>query len=117
MSNTIPGTIKLITPEQQVSDKFRKRDVVITTSEQYPQHILIQFTQDRCDLLNGLQVGQEVTVHYNLRGREWTNPQGEVKYFNSIEGWKVQGGQQNEDIHNEPTPNIPVGAEPGDLPF
>jgi len=78
---------------------FRKREVVVTSDEQYPQHIMVEFTQDKCDLLNGCQVGMPVTVHINLRGREWVNPQGETKYFNSIQGWKIdkpaQQQQQN----------------------
>lgn len=69
---------------------FRKRELVITTEEQYPQHIMIEFVQDKSDLLNNLSQGQDVKVGINLRGREWTNPQGEVKYFNSIQGWRVE---------------------------
>ena len=62
---------------------FRKREVVVTTEEQYPQHILVEFVQDKCDLLNNYSVGQMVKISINLRGREWVNPQGETKYFNS----------------------------------
>ena len=69
---------------------FEKRDLVIVTEETYPQTIIIQFTQQRCDLLNNLQVGQNVKVYINIKGREWTNPQGEIKYFNTIEGWKIE---------------------------
>jgi translation initiation factor IF-3 len=87
---TITGKIKFIGTEQQVSASFKKRELVVTTDEQYPQHILIEFAQDKCDLLNGYQVGQEVKVSINLRGREWINPQGEVKYFNQIQGWRVE---------------------------
>jgi len=68
---------------------FRKREVVVTTEEQYPQHILIEFIQDKCDLLNVYQVGQSVKIGINLRGREWVNPQGETKYFNSVQGWRI----------------------------
>lgn len=69
---------------------FRKREMVVTTDEQYPQHIMIEFTQDKCDLLNSYQVGEPVKVSINLRGREWVNPQGETKYFNSIQGWRIE---------------------------
>ena len=87
----IQGRIKVIfAPETVGQNGFQKRDLVITTEEQYPNDILIQFTQQRCDLLNNLKVGQNVRVHFNLRGREWTNQQGEVKYFNTIEGWKIE---------------------------
>lgn len=86
----IIGNIRMIGLTQQVSPTFTKRELVLTTQEQYPQHILIEFTQEKCDLLNNLQVGQPIKVGINLRGREWTNPQGETRYFNSIQGWKVE---------------------------
>lgn len=79
----------MIGQTQEVSQSFRKRELVVTTEEQYPQHILIEFHQDKCDVLNSYQVGQQVTVDLNLRGRSWTNPQGEEKYFNTIQGWRI----------------------------
>ena len=63
--------------------------MVVTTQEQYPQDILVEFTKDNCETLNNYNVGDEVEVGINLRGREWTSPQGEVKYFNTIQGWKI----------------------------
>ena len=84
------GRVKLINPVQQVSASFKKRELVVTTEEQYPQHILIEFTQDKTDLLNNYNVGEQVKVSINLRGREWVNPQGETKYFNSIRGWRIE---------------------------
>jgi hypothetical protein len=86
----VSGKVKVINAEQQVSATFRKREMVVTTDEQYPQHIMIEFTQDKCDLLGSYNVGDAVKVSINLRGREWTNPQGETKYFNSIQGWRVE---------------------------
>jgi len=86
----VTGKVKVVSAEQQVSASFKKRELVVVTAEQYPQSILIEFAQDKCDLLNSLQEGQEVKVHINLRGREWVNPQGEIKYFNQIQGWKVE---------------------------
>ena len=83
------GKVKVVNLEQQVSASFKKRELVVTTEEQYPQHILIEFAQDKCDLLNNLQIGQQVKISVNLKGREWINPQGEAKYFNSIQGWKI----------------------------
>ena len=91
----ISGKVKFIGKDNQVSASFVKRELVVTTAEQYPQHILINFVQDKCDLLDVLKVGQEVTVSINLRGREWVNPQGETKYFNDIQGWKVKGEKEN----------------------
>ena len=83
------GRVKMIGNTQEVSASFKKREIVVTTEEQYPQHILIEFSQDKCDLLNGIQIGESVKIGINLRGREWVNPQGETKYFNSIQGWRV----------------------------
>src|SRR5690606_17869516 len=83
------GRIRMIGFEQQVSPTFTKREVVITTEEQYPQHILIEFTQDKCNLLELYQVGDLVVVGINIRGREWANPQGVTRYFNTIQGWRI----------------------------
>ena len=86
----IQGKVKFIGQTEFIGQNgFQKRNLVITTEEMYPQHIIIQFTQDKCALLDTLQVGQKVNVHFNLRGREWTNPQGEIKYFNTVEGWRI----------------------------
>jgi len=105
---------------------FRKRELVVTTEEQYPQHIMVEFVQDKTDLLNNYQVGQQVKVNINLRGREWTNPQGEVKYFNSIQGWRIEAAQTEAPSGDMP-PVAPAAAfEPAkdlntedhdDLPF
>lgn len=84
------GKIKVINPIQEVSASFKKRELVVTTEEQYPQHILIEFTQARVDDLNNYQVGEPVKVSINLRGREWVSPQGETRYFNSIQGWRIE---------------------------
>jgi hypothetical protein len=85
----VQGKIKVINETQTISEKFKKRELVVTTDDQYPQDIMIQFAQDKCDVLNNYKVGNDVEVSINLRGREWTNPQGEVKYFNTIEGWRI----------------------------
>lgn len=89
----VKGRIKFIGEMTSVSASFQKRELVVTTDEQYPQHILIEFHQDKCDLLNNYQLGSEVSVSINLRGREWVNPQGETKYFNQIQGWKIASVQ------------------------
>ncbi len=87
----VQGKIKVIGETQTFgSNGFRKREVVITTEEQYPQSIMIEFVQDKTDLLNAYAVGQNVKISINLRGREWANPQGEIKYFNSIQGWRIE---------------------------
>lgn len=86
----VKGKVKVVGEEVQVSPTFTKRELVVTTDEQYPQHILIEFPQGNSNnQLDQLKVGDEVTVSINLCGREWVNPQGESKYFNSIKGWRV----------------------------
>jgi len=102
----LQGRIKLIGETQTFgTNGFRKREVVVTTEEQYPQHIMVEFVQDKTDLLDSYQVGQQVKISINLRGREWTNPQGEVKYFNSIQGWRIEALQQ--DASNGDIPPVP----------
>ncbi len=107
------GKIKMIDQTKEVGTSgFKKRDVVVTTDEQYPQHILVQFVQDKCDLLNNYQVGESVKIDINLRGREWVNPQGETVYFNTIQGWRI----------GKLTPEAPVAtpsyaATPAATPF
>ena len=79
----LTGTVKLISETQQISEKFSKREFVISeTSSMYPQDILFQATQDKCSLLDSVKVQDQIEVSFNLRGREWTSPTGEVKYFN-----------------------------------
>jgi len=101
----VTGKIKVINPEQQVSASFKKRELVVTTDEQYPQSIMIEFTQDKTDLLNSYKVGETVKVSINLGGREWVNPQGETKYFNSIKGWRIERLQSE-----APAPAAPMPA-------
>lgn len=89
----ITGILKVKGEAQQISDKFRKREFVVTdNSSQYPQHISFQLTQDKCSLIDNYAVGAEIKVHFNLRGREWTSPKNEVKYFNTLEAWRIEGG-------------------------
>ena len=113
----IQGRIKQIFPSQMIGQNgFEKRDLVITTEEQYPQTIIIQFTQQRCDLLDSLQVGQRVKVYVNIRGREWTNPQGETKYFNTIEGWKIEVIQTTNVANQQPVQQPAAQAAPAPPP-
>jgi hypothetical protein len=86
----VHGKIKVINETQTVSGSFKKREVVVTTDEQYPQHISIEFQQDKTDLLNSYAVGEPVKVSINLRGRCWVSPQGEEKHFNTIVGWRIE---------------------------
>ncbi|MAU30926.1 MAG: hypothetical protein CMC36_03335 [Flavobacteriaceae bacterium] len=87
----VQGSIKVIGEVQEISATFKKRELVVSTDEQYPQTLSIEFIQDKTDLLNKFEIGQNVKVGINLRGREWENPQTkEIKYFNSIQGWKIE---------------------------
>ena len=123
----VTGKIKVVNPEQQVSVSFKKRELVVTTEEQYPQHIMIEFTQDKCDLLNNYSIGEPVKVSINLRGREWVNPQGDTKYFNSIQGWRIEklAADQPQGGATPPMPSAQTFApatnindeEADDLPF
>lgn len=87
----VNGTLKVKKDTQVVSDKFSKREFVITTdlATQYPQYISLQLTQDKCVLLDAYQVGDEIKVSFNLRGREWSGPEG-IRYFNSLEAWRIE---------------------------
>jgi hypothetical protein len=124
---TITGTIKVVGKTQQVSDKFSKRELVVTEpSGQRPQHIPVEFTQDRTNLLDGFNPGDEVTVTCYVNGREWTGRDGVTKYFLSLSGNRIErsgaaappmgGGYQA-----APPPTAadmpPIGGDDDDLPF
>ena len=118
MSNLqFTGTIHLIGETKQITDTFSKREFVVTDgADQYPKFINFELIKDNVDLVNGLKVGQEITVSFNLDGRIWTNPQGEDKFFNSLKAWKIEA------VGNAPAPKkAPKQQEPeGDvqnLPF
>lgn len=125
----VSGKVKMIGETQEFgSNGFKKREMVVTTNEQYPQAIMIEFTQNNTALLDSFKVGDDATVQINLRGREWTNPQGEIKYFNSIQGWRIENlaapsGPGSPDMPPmppeeafQPADNIKTEAE-DDLPF
>ncbi len=124
----ITGTIKVIGETQQVSDKFKKREFVLTdNTTQYPQHISFQLTQDKCGLIDKYNVGSEIKVHFNLRGREYQPKEGGApKYFNSLEAWRLEDGKNmspSEAYHanNNNTNDVSGGPDNGqddqDLPF
>lgn len=116
----ITGTLKVKNAAQQVSEKFKKREFVITdNSSQYPQFISFQLTQDKCNLLDAYNLGDEIKVYFNLRGREWKDKNGETRYFNSLEAWKLEGntspGNSN-DYNQSPAASFAPSQE-DDLPF
>ena len=114
------GKVKLIGDVQTFgANGFQKRELVVTTDDQYPQMIMIEFVQDKCDLLNNYKIGDNVKVSINLRGREWINPQGEAKYFNQIQGWRIEKVENAPDVPlPPPAQDLSVATnEPDDLPF
>lgn len=86
----VQGKIERLEAEQVISDKFKKREFVVTTDEQYPQSIALEFVNDKCNLLNSYALGDDVKVFINLRGRNWTNPEGIVKTFNTLQAWRIE---------------------------
>lgn len=126
----LQGTVKVIKDTVQVTEKFAKREFVITdSSSMYPQEILFQATQDKCSMMDGITEGEQVEVSFNLRGREWTSPQGEVKYFNTLDAWRIekvgqgmpQGGPSDMNLDPMPANDIPSAStdasDDDDLPF
>ncbi len=125
MNFELTGTLKLKKEEQKVSDTFKKREFVVTDNSgnsNYPQHILFQFKQDKCRLLDNFNVGDEVKVTFNISGREWQKD-GVVKYFTSLDAWRIDGvekgssssGSQETSYATEAA--LPATEEQDDLPF
>lgn len=113
-----------------VTASFKKREFVVEYAEnpQYPEYIKFELIQDKCDLINDVQPGQEIEVHFNLKGRKWTDPKGEVKYFNSLQAWRILPvGQQQPASSGAAGGEVPppseepewlsASAEDDDLPF
>lgn len=113
----ITGIIKLINEEQVISDKFKKREFVIEESDaKYPNVLMFELTQDRTDIIDAYKTGQEVVVTFSIRGREWTSPKGEVRYFSSLNAWKLSGVENGRGLEKEDyKPQIDDGQD--DLPF
>lgn len=86
----LQGTVKKIFEIQTFASGFQKRELILLTQEQYPQPISIEFLSEKIALLDNLSEGDQIKVGINIRGREWTNPEGQVKYFNSITGWRLE---------------------------
>lgn len=102
----VNGVIKSIGDVQQITEKFKKREIVIKTNEDYPQDLLFELTQANCELLDNLVVGQTVNAAFNLRGKEYQKKDGSgLGYFNSLQIWKINL------VGSEETKNIPTFAE------
>jgi single-strand DNA-binding protein len=114
MNYEAQGVIIEIFDEQQVSEKFRKREFVIEIPDgKFPQSIKFQLTQDKCDLLDNYATGQEVKVMFNLSGKPFTK-EGKTMYFTNLQAWKLESVGGN----NSPVTRTPQPAEAdNDLPF
>jgi hypothetical protein len=92
-----------------VTASFKKREFVMEYAEnpQYPEYIKFELIQDKCDQLDAFNPGQELNIAFNLKGRKWTDPQGAVKYFNSLQAWKISA------VHDISTsaPSTPPAAD------
>lgn len=103
MAMEVTGKLRAIFDTKQVSERFTKRELVLELIDgKYPQSVLFQLTGDRCAALDQFQVGDEVRLEFNLRGREWRSPQGEVKYFNSLDVWRIEGVREGARSRREP---------------
>lgn len=109
----IQGKLLEIFDEVQVNDRFKKREFVIEYADnpQYPEYIKLECIQDKCNILDNFQIGQDITVSINLKGRKWTDPRGEVKYFNTLQAWRIEPAQSDSPAHQgAPAPQTPPPA-------
>lgn len=125
-SAELKGIVKRIGQTEQVSDSFRKRELVleIDTETQYPQLIQIEAAQDKCEdqNLNEIRVGDNVTVSFNFRGRSWNDPKkNKDVIFNTLQFWKLSinqiGSAQSTPQYAPPTATTQNNDDSEDLPF
>lgn len=86
--------------------KSRKVWVIDDENADYPQTIEVEVAQDKVNLFSDFRPGQPLTLSINLRGREWTNPQGEVKVFNTLQCWKVTTDEVKDQQEEEAAPTM-----------
>ena len=118
---TLKGRIVAIFDKEQITDTFSKREFVVETDEQYPQSVKFELTQAKCDDISNYKEGEELTVHFNVRGRKWTNKQGEDKYFVSLNAWRLEKDAAAPKAADAPFPTAdaepPADSFADDLPF
>jgi hypothetical protein len=104
VSLSVKGAIKQVFDTKQVSERFSKREFVLELADnpKYPQLVLFQMTGDKCSQLDGLQAGDEVRIEFSLRGREWRSPSGDVKYFTTLDAWRVNATGKRSETVNQP---------------
>jgi hypothetical protein len=119
MGMNATGKLHIIYDTKQITERFQKREFVVELSDnpKYPQFCIFQLTGDRCANLDGFNVGDEVNVDFSLRGREWTSPKGEVKYFNSLDVWTIERAGGAYQGYDEPPPPASPDPELDDMPF
>ncbi|MGX7592857.1 DUF3127 domain-containing protein [Candidatus Karelsulcia muelleri] len=91
----IIGTVKKILDLRVYKNNFKKRELLIKTEEQYPQILIIEFILDKTKLLNSLKKDDKIKIFINLKGKKWTTKTGETRFFNSIQGWKIENMIEN----------------------
>lgn len=84
------GKLYFIGQIQEVSPSFIKRDFVIQTDAEYPQHIKLELHQDRVDIIDSFSLGDPIKVFINIKGRKWTDENGQDKFFNTLQAWKIE---------------------------
>ena len=105
MSLEITGTIIDVFSTQTFNKGFRKREFVIETNEKYSQKVILQLVQDKCDMIDSYGVGDTVTASFNVKGRDWVDNSGTVKYFNTLEVWKIVGKGRGSYEEDSASPN------------
>jgi hypothetical protein len=80
------GTLHKVFDTENKTASFQAREFVIKHEGNYPQFIKFQLTQDRCDIISNFKEGDNIKVHFDLRGREWND-----KYFTNLNAWRVEG--------------------------
>lgn len=91
MSLELTGKVIEIGPTQQVTERLRKREFVIdiTDNPSYPNYAKLQTTQNKCEALDTVKVGDEIKVSFNVRGNRWEHD-GKVNYITSLDAWKIE---------------------------
>ena len=112
------GKIYAVFEAKQITERFRKREFVVEMGDNpnYPQYVLFQLTGDRCEALDGFEKGDEVRVDFSLRGREWTSPQNEIRYFNSLDVWTLEKLGGSRDVGPPSHDSVPPPGD-ADVPF
>ena len=116
----ISGKIWEIGDEVVISATFKKRSFVIEYSNNpmYVDYISMELVQDKCSMLDNFKVGDYVNVSFNLRGKKWVDNENNVRYFNSIQAWrieKVSSGNDNSQSQQHIDDNIKVHDDEIDI--